>query len=173
MRIRIATVADALPLAKLKRDTFRETFLSEGYGIDYPPGDLIKHEEESYSITTITDQLTNRENRTWVVECEDGGLIGYAQVGPCKLPHSDVPEGAAEIYQIYIRRGAQGTGVGRKLFNSALAYLAVERPGAVWLGVWSGNTKAIAFYEKAGFSLVGTCDFKVGESTDLHLIYRC
>jgi len=38
--------------------------------------------------------------------------------------------------------------------------------------VWSGNAKAIAFYEKAGFRKVGTYDFKVGEATDLEFIYR-
>ncbi|PVX85018.1 GNAT family N-acetyltransferase [Paraburkholderia unamae] len=171
MIIRTATLVDAYQLAELKRDTFRETFLSDGYGIDYSPSDLARYESENYSPETVMDQLRDHRNRTWVVESDDGALAGYAQVGPCKLPHPEVTEGSAEIYQIYIRRSAQGTGVGRALFGAALEYLALERPGPVWLGVWSGNTRAIAFYEKAGFRRVGTYDFKVGEAIDLEFIY--
>ena len=57
MIVRIATLTDAAPLAELKRDTFRETFLSEGYGIDYPPDDLAAHEAENYSVETVAKQL--------------------------------------------------------------------------------------------------------------------
>ncbi|WP_272546605.1 GNAT family N-acetyltransferase [Burkholderia cepacia] len=172
MLIRVATLSDAIPLAELKRDTFRETFLQDGFGIDYPPNDLAAYEARTYSVETITGQLNDPECRTWVAESDDGTLVGYAHAGPCKLPHPDVAEGSGEIHQIYLRRGTQGTGAGRALFDSALDYLATERPGPVWLGVWSGNAKAIAFYEKAGFTRVGTYDFKVGESTDLEFIYR-
>ncbi|WP_249183226.1 GNAT family N-acetyltransferase [Burkholderia cenocepacia] len=172
MLIRVATLADAVPLAELKRDTFRETFLQDGFGIDYPPHDLAEYETRTYSVAAITGQLTDPQCRTWVAEGDDGSLVGYAHAGPCKLPHPDVADGSGEIHQIYLRRGTQGTGAGRALFDAALAYLAATRPGPVWLGVWSGNAKAIAFYEKAGFKRVGTYDFKIGESTDLEFIYR-
>ncbi|VWD61722.1 GNAT family N-acetyltransferase [Burkholderia contaminans] len=172
MLIRVATPSDAIPLAELKRDTFRETFLQDGFNIDYPPHDLAAYETQAYSVETVTGQLNDPQCRTWVAESDDGRLVGYAHAGPCKLPHPEVTDGAGEIHQIYLRRGTQGTGAGRALFDSALDYLARERPGPVWLGVWSGNAKAIAFYEKAGFSKVGTYDFKVGEATDLEFIYR-
>ncbi|WP_413123679.1 N-acetyltransferase family protein [Burkholderia orbicola] len=172
MLIRVATLAEAVPLAELKRDTFRETFLQDGFGIDYPPHDLAEYETRTYSVAAITEQLADPQRRTWVAEGDDGTLVGYAHAGPCKLPHPDVADGSGEIHQIYLRRGTQGTGAGRALFDAALAYLAATRPGPVWLGVWSGNAKAIAFYEKAGFKRVGTYDFKVGESTDLEFIYR-
>jgi diamine N-acetyltransferase len=126
----------------------------------------------AYSVAAITEQLGDPQCRTWVAEGDDGTLVGYAHAGPCKLPHPEVADGSGEIHQIYLRRGTQGTGAGRALFDAALAYLAATRPGPVWLGVWSGNAKAIAFYEKAGFKRVGTYDFKVGESTDLEFIYR-
>ncbi|MEW6346180.1 MAG: GNAT family N-acetyltransferase [Paraburkholderia sp.] len=172
MIVRIATLTDAAPLAELKRDTFRETFLSEGYGIDYPPDDLAAYEAENYSVETVAKQLDDPGHRTWVVEREDGQLVGYAHVGPCKLPHPEVTDVAGEIHQIYLRRATQGTGIGRALFDTALDYLAEERPGPVWLGVWSGNTKAISFYEKAGFERVGTYSFEVGGSEDLEFVYR-
>ncbi|KEZ07058.1 acetyltransferase [Burkholderia sp. MSh2] len=172
MLIRVATLSDAVPLAELKRDTFRETFLQDGFDLGYPPDDLAAYEAHTYSVEAVTAQLADPQYRTWVAESDDGGLVGYAHAGPCKLPHPEVADGSGEIHQIYLRRSTQGTGAGRALFDSALDYLAAERPGPVWLGVWSGNAKAIAFYEKAGFRQVGTYDFKVGDSTDLEFIYR-
>lgn len=64
MLIRVATPADAVPLAKLKRDTFRETFLQDGFGIDYPPHDLAEYEARTYSVAAITEQLADPQRRT-------------------------------------------------------------------------------------------------------------
>jgi ribosomal protein S18 acetylase RimI-like enzyme len=32
----------------------------------------------------------------------------------------------------------------------------------LWLGVWQENPRAIAFYRKAGFGVVGTTAFRLG-----------
>jgi ribosomal protein S18 acetylase RimI-like enzyme len=34
--------------------------------------------------------------------------------------------------------------------------------GAVWLGVWERNARAIAFYRKCGFADVGSQTFELG-----------
>lgn len=172
MEIRIATLGDAVALAQLKCETFRETFLEDGFNIGYAPEDLAAFEMESYSPEKITAQLADPEHRTWVAESDDGRLLGYVHVGPCHLPHPEVKETDGEVYQLYLRREAQGSGAGRALFNLALEYLTEARPGSLWLGVWSGNDKAIAFYERAGFTHVGDYGFNVGSTTDHEFIYR-
>ena len=42
----------------------------------------------------------------------------------------------------------------------------------IWLGVWSGNDKAQAFYAKRGFAKVGEYRFRVGETLDHEFIMR-
>ena len=96
MLIRVATPSDAIPLAELKRDTFRETFLQDGFNIDYPPHDLAAYETQAYSVETVTGQLNDPQCRTWVAESDDGRLVGYAHAGPCKLPHPEVTDGAGK-----------------------------------------------------------------------------
>ncbi|TCW77880.1 GNAT family N-acetyltransferase [Burkholderia sp. SRS-46] len=169
--IRIANVDDAGRLAELKRETFRETFV-EGFGIRYGADDLAAYEAESYAPDVVRHQLADPEHRTWVVETDERALTGYAHVGPCKLPHPEVRPEDGELCQIYLRRSAQGTGAGQRLLDLALAFLDEHRPGPIWLGVWSGNERAIAFYERAGFTRVGDYEFKVGSSTDFEFIYR-
>lgn len=169
--IRRAEAADAEALAALKLATFRETFL-EGFGIPYPPADLARFEEETYSEARVASEIADPSHATWVVENGDGALLAYAHCGPCKLPHPEVTPRSGELYQIYIRRSAQGLGLGRELLRLSLDWIAQEYPGPIWLGVWSGNEKAQAFYGAAGFGKVGDYHFMVGDHRDDEYIYR-
>lgn len=169
--IRPARSDDAEALSALKLRTFRETFLEEGFAIPYPAADLELFETGSYSLTAVSAELADPTKRTWVAE-EDGRLLGYAQVGPCKLPHADVAEGQGELYQLYVLREAQGLKLGKRLLDAAMAYLAEAHPGPVWLGVWSGNDKAQTVYAARGFEKVGDYRFKVGSWYDEEYILR-
>jgi ribosomal protein S18 acetylase RimI-like enzyme len=168
--VRAAGPLDVDRLAALKLATFRETFV-DGFKIPYPPADLLSFEQVSYSPSSIAASLADRHCMTWVA-AQDRMLIGYAQVGSCKLPHPDASPRDGELYQLYLRRGAQGLGLGKALLAVALGWLEANRPGPIWLGVWSGNEKAQRFYEKAGFAKVGDYKFPVGEWHDEEFIYR-
>ena len=169
--IRPARPDDAPALAELKLGTFRETFLGEGFGIPYPPADLAAFEAASYAVAAIASELANLERQTWVAE-RDGWLIGYAQVGPCKLPHPEARAEHGELYQLYVLREAQGLKFGKRLLDLSMDHLAAARPGPVWLGVWSGNAKAQAVYAARGFENVGHYRFKVGNWYDEEYIFR-
>lgn len=171
MKLRRARAEDAPALAALKLATFRETFLEE-FGIAYPPADLAVFEAETYGPEQVAAELADLAHATWVVEDEAGALAGYAHVGPCKLPHPEASADQSELYQLYVRRAAQGCGAGRLLMDAALDWLAQARPGPVWLGVWSGNARAQAVYAARGFRKVGEYDFAVGNWRDHEFILR-
>ena len=170
--IRPPRPAEVPALTALKLATFREAFL-EDFAIPYPPADLAVFEAESYSEATVARELADPAHQTWVVESADapGALIAYAHIGPCKLPHPEVQPGDAELYQIYLRRSAQGSGLGKALLELVLAAMArISRQQ--WLGVWSGNARALAFYQARGFEIVGEYRFKVGNWYDDERIMR-
>jgi len=168
--IRPATPDDVEALAALKLATFRETFV-EGFAIPYPLEDLALFEQASYAPATIAAELANPDHATWVAEA-GAHLLGYAHVGPCKLPHPDVRPGAGELYQLYVRGKAQGMGLGGRLLTITLDHLEAVRPGPAWLGVWSGNLRAQAVYAARGFMRVGAYRFPVGDWFDDEFIYR-
>ncbi|ATE62996.1 GNAT family N-acetyltransferase [Rhizorhabdus dicambivorans] len=170
--IRPARPDDAAALADLKLVTFRQTFLEEGFGIPYPPADLALFEAASYAPEAVAAELADPARQSWVAEL-DGRLIGYAQVGPCKLPHVEASPDHGELYQLYVLREAQGLKLGRALLDAALDHLAATRPAfPVWLGVWSGNDKAQVVYARNGFAKVGDYRFKVGSWYDEEYIFR-
>lgn len=170
VQLRAATVDDRDALAALKLATYRQTFI-EGFGIPYPPADLEVFEAEAYGPATIERELADPSRATWVA-VEDGRLLGYAQAGPCKLPHPDVREADGELYQLYVERDAQGLGLGGRLLAVAMAHLEREHPGPLWLGVWSGNLRAQAIYGRLGFRKVGEYRFQVGSWFDDEFIFR-
>lgn len=169
--LRRAAPEDAPALAALKLATFRETFL-EGFGIPYPPDDLARFEAQTYSVERILAEIADPGHATWLCEDADGALLAYAHAGPCKLPHADVTAGSGELYQIYVRRSAQGMRLGPRLLSVSLDWIAQIYPGPQWLGVWSGNARAQAFYAAAGFTKVGDYHFMVGDHRDDEYIYR-
>lgn len=169
--LREATPGDTAALAALKLATFRETFL-EDFAIPYPPGDLARFEAETYGEARIAAEIADPAHRTWLCETADGTLLAYAHAGPCKLPHPEVTPRSGELYQLYVRRDAQGMGLGRRLLATALDWLGTAYPGPLWIGVWSRNERAQAVYAAAGFRKVGDYHFMVGDHRDEEYIFR-
>lgn len=169
--IRPAVPADAPALAILKLTAFRQTFL-EDFAVPYPPADLAFFEERSYGVEVVAAELADPHHRSWVAVTPAGELAAYAHVGPCKLPHPELRAGEPELYQLYLLREHQGARLGWRLMETAMAWLAANIPGRVWLGVWSGNDRAQAFYARFGFEQVGTYSFPVGDHRDHEFIYR-
>jgi ribosomal protein S18 acetylase RimI-like enzyme len=54
----------------------------------------------------------------------------------------------------------------------ALAWTKAAKAPALHLGVWAGNERALAFYRKFGFEVVGSYHFKVGKTLDDERIMR-
>ena len=70
---------------------------------------------------------------------------------------------AVELSKMYAHPAAHGQGVAGEPMQATLAEAAREGVPVVWLGVNQENVRAIRFYEKHGFAIVGTKRFLVGE----------
>ena len=105
------------------------------------------------------EQLTNRANdapeRTWVVESAEGRVQGFADTGPARDESAPPPDGAGEIYAIYLRPEARGRGLGRTLFAHAVEDLIERGFGPLLVWVFEANPGTRRFYEAAGFAADG------------------
>ena len=164
--IRRANLDDAPALAELGATTFIEAF-----GQLYSPEDLQAFLEESHSVAAYAKVLANADYALWIAE-RGGRAIGYAQAGPSGLPHADVRPGDGELKRLYLLKGEQNGGVGRALFEQALAWLERDGPRMLWISVWSENLGAQRFYGRHGFEYAGEYEFLVGEQRDREFIYR-
>lgn len=163
--IRRAGPADATVLADLGARTFTETF-----GHLYPPEDLAAFLEESNSPEAAAAVLADPDEAVWLA-LADRAAIGYAHAGPSRLP-SPLAEDCAELKRLYLLKGWQSGGLGRRLMDVALAWLEQRPEEAICIGVWSENQGAQRFYARYGFAKVGEYLFPVGASRDLEYILR-
>lgn len=165
--VRRAAPADAAVLAELGAATFVETF-----GHLYAPEDLQAFLNESHGVEAYATTLADARYALWIAQDAAGRAIGYAQAGPCGLPHADVGPEDGELKRLYIRADVQNSGSGRALMDVAMAWLLRDGPRTLWLSVWSENLGAQRFYARYGFAFAGEYEFVVGAQRDREFMYR-
>ena len=95
-------------------------------------------------------------------------LAGYAMLVHGEPVDPDVAavvrhRPTAELSKLYVHPDLHGGGVASALVERALHAAAAKGAVSVWLGVNIHNARANRFYEKAGFPIVGTKGFTVGD----------
>ena len=77
---------------------------------------------------------------------------------------------AIEIQRVYVDAAWHGQGVAQSLMRALLEAATAAGADVAWLGVWELNPRAIAFYSKSGFRVVGSHVFVVGSDPQNDLI---
>ena len=158
MIVRSATSADLPSIDRVFRTSFCDTFAH-----------LYSAEDLATFLQRFTPEAWQEEFAdpayAFAVGEENGAILGYAKLGPVKLPHV-APDGAIELKQLYLLREAHGTGLGRRLMDWVLAEGRRRGAGRLALSVWESNHRAQAFYRRYGFQDRGPYDFMVGSQAD-------
>lgn len=155
MRIREARLEDALAIARVHIDAWRETY--QGIIPDSYLAQL------SYEKRTKQWEQTLVDQRVYVVELEDE-VVGFAQGGPNRR---DAREG--ELYAIYVLRASQGQGLGKALFQCIIEDLAEYE--AMQVSVLRDNP-ACQFYERFGGQLFEESMIERGGVELVQRVYR-
>ena len=95
-----------------------------------------------------------------------GALAAYAQLRAGPPPREVGSARAMEIARFYVDRPWHGAGLAPTLMRAALRTAHERGADTMWLGVWSGNARAIAFYRRMGFAIVGAQTFRFGSILD-------
>ena len=69
-----------------------------------------------------------------------------------------------ELARIYLEQSYWGRGLGGELFDECCRIAKSNNCDSVWLGVWKKNERAIGFYKKHRFEIVGTVEFDLASS---------
>ena len=152
-RLREAGAEDCGALALIGAASFLDAFAGELEGAA-----IIAHCAEKHSPGAYR-QYFEAGCHAWLAESANGGApIGFALTGPPDLAAAG--QGDLELKRIYTLSRFFGTGLGKDLMECAVdAGAGCER---VILGVYTKNTRALRFYEKHGFAIIGTRQFQVG-----------
>lgn len=154
--IRRATPADSDLLADIGRETFHDTFAP-----DNTADDMAQYLGRAFGPGRQAEELADPSSAFLIAE------LGTTPVGYARLrwatTHNVVPgTRLLEIARFYVRRPWLGCGIGAALMRACFDEARRSGCDVVWLGVWERNLRALAFYEKWGFVIVGQQVFQLG-----------
>ena len=162
--IRYATPHDAHALAQLAEETFRATF-----GPLNTAEDMILHCQTNYSPALQSQEIGNPKMVTLVCE-HSGQLVGFAQLRWGEVPPCVVAAHPGEILRLYLAQDWHGQGLAQRLMQMCLEEIQGRGSDVAWLGVWEHNPRAIAFYQKCGFTEVGAHVFALGNDPQRDIV---
>ena len=149
----------------------RQAFISAFEG-QIEDSDLIAFADKRYGIRQQQTELSDPDSMFFMARI-GGELAGYAKLCESDAPSVVSASRAIELERLYLASRWFGTGVALSLLNACFGEGRRRAREVMWLDVWDGNTRAQAFYEKHGFSLVGERPYDVGTITQRHLLMRC
>jgi ribosomal protein S18 acetylase RimI-like enzyme len=158
LRFRRAIPSDAAVLAAFMARTFRDTY-DNG---DFDAADIDTYMAEKFGPDQQRDEIEDATLTTILGEV-DGALAAYVQV----RHDSTVPvisgSRPIEIMRFYVDRSWHGRGLAASMMREAIAVARDADP--LWLIAYARNHRALAFYQKMGFVVVGTHPFTMGTDT--------
>lgn len=153
--IRPATEEDIPLLIRLAIDTFRES-----HGHSAAEADLVAYIDKKYTEEGLRAELRAEGSRYHIVYAGDqpAGFSWLVLNTPC--PGID-EEPLAKLERIYVLREFYDRKLGGLLFDNMAALARAEGQRGLWLYVWTKNERALRFYRKQGFEVVGHYDFQL------------
>jgi ribosomal protein S18 acetylase RimI-like enzyme len=166
IRIRRAREDDALALSVLAEATFRAAFTESNTAAD-----MQLHCAANYGQALQLAEIRDSSRETWVAEL-GSRLVAYVQLRLDAASPVISGERPVEIQRFYVDASHHGAGLAHRLMAHVLARADAAGYAVLWLGVWERNVRALAFYKKWGFEVVGEYTFKVGDDPQRDLLIR-
>ncbi len=158
IQIREAKLEDAALISLLGRITFTETF---GH-LFRDPEDLQEYYDRTFSVPKIEKSLSKANNVFWIA-FSNRLPVGYAKLklrSPSEFIES---EDLCQLQKIYVLKDFLSQKIGHRLQETLLKRAYESGSEKIWLSVLIENERAIRFYQKRGFEIIGEHDFRIGK----------
>jgi len=157
---------DVKELEQISKQTYFNSFSAEN-----SPENMQAYLEGSLSEERLLKELKEANSEFYFAE------INHKTIGYFKINFGDAQtdlhdQNALELERIYVIQEFQGKKIGQKLLDEVLGIAKKNQMDYLWLGVWEKNEKAIRFYERNDFSVIGSHPFRMGDEIQTDLIMK-
>ena len=156
---RQATASDALCIAALGVQVFLDTYATQGIR----PA-LAQEAFDAFSPDELLNILAKPDVFITVAEA-DGHLVGFAQVAMNTGHDLIAHPRACELQRLYVQERFTGKGVGRGLLDATETSAQLCGAALLWATVWVGNRRALSFYPRQGYALMGSPSYTFQNET--------
>jgi diamine N-acetyltransferase len=124
--------------------------------------DMNEFLERTYNSNAIKEELNNIDNIYYIIHYNDKP-VGFSKL-ILNAKHPNIAtENAAKLDRIYLLKEFYGLKLGLELLNFNIELSRNNSQSGMWLYTWIGNNRAINFYLKAGFTIIGSHKFYVNK----------
>ena len=137
--------------------------LLESHGNSATAEDMNHYVTKNYSEDVLKKELQDPGN-IYHILYYNNKAAGYSKI----ILNSPYEKGSvknmAKLERLYLLKEFYNLHLGVKLFEFNVNLIKESKQSGVWLTVWTENQRAINFYKKNGFEIIGSCDFKISET---------
>lgn len=157
---------ELVTLQKISYATYQAAFASM-----CAEDDMNAYLETSFRMERLKKELANKSSWFYLLY-QDHRLVGYLKLNEGEAQTEFLDRESLEVERIYVIGDFQGQGMGRRMLQKAVDTAQERGKSYLWLGVWDKNEKALAFYKKNGFYLIGNHSFTMGNDVQNDFLLR-
>lgn len=140
----------------------KQTFLAS-HGNCAKPEDVDRYIAEKNNPGIFEKELSDKEN-IYHLLYYNGRLAGYSKI-ILNVPYTNSKIGAiTKLERLYMLKDFYNLKLGIALFEFNVGLAKQNNQQGIWLYVWIENQRAVNFYKKCGFTIIGSYDFKISET---------
>lgn len=154
-------------IAKIGKQSFIES-----HGESASKSDIDVFISKTFTKEILLTQLSNPNIRYHLIYYNNN-VAGYSKI-ELDSPNSNIQnKNVTKLERFYLLKEFYGQKLGLKLFEFNVELSKKNQQKGIWLAVWVENLRAIKFYTKIGFKIVGKYDFKISNthSNPNHIMY--
>lgn len=153
-------------LRKISMETYRDTF-AESNSEEL----LQQYFFDALTIEKLEAQLNTKNSDFYFIYRGDE-VAGFLKLNEFSAQSDIYDDHALEVERFYIRQSFFRQGIGKTLMAFVCERAKLHNKKYIWLGVWEGNHRALAFYKQQGFYQFGEHPFDMGGDIQTDLLYR-
>lgn len=138
--------------------------VAEAHKNSCPDEDLNFYIANNYNDDAIRSEVCDRDNIYFIIKFDDVAA-GFSKINLNANHKSIAAENVTKLDRIYLLKAFQDLKLGRELLSYNIDFCRKNNQSGIWLYTWIGNAKAINFYQKASFKIIGSHDFYVTKTT--------
>ncbi len=118
---------------------------------------------QKYSDDVLREELLDPANIYYIIYYNDEAA-GYSKTILNSPYTNSKTKNLAKLERLYLLRKFYNLNLGQELFTFNIKLMKENGQTGVWLFVWKENQRAINFYIKNGFKIIGSHDFKISDT---------
>lgn len=160
---REANITDAVQLSVLFSAVYIDT-----YGLEGASKEFSNYITQEFPIDEIIRKIGSEHGKIFLATYKTNpvGVLQIELNKKCTIHNFS----SAEIKKLYVLRHFHGKGIAHQLMKLGEAYMQRQNEEKAWLITWDKNPKAIRFYEKEDYKIIGTSPFVMEENTYTNVV---